>query len=637
MGILMRKRRRRQRQSLPAPHRSALQTGPSASSVHPFLQAQGTVGNQAVQRWVQRKGAVDIKNTAEKLKAEVAGGKPSDEVDPFLESRHSLYKVNLVGTNIHVSLPRSHSWTARYTSRALTEGAVLAAFNVIYYGGAKATQIRTVYGKWVGHGVKHVPAKMERRGEGSTHEVIIDAKVLSQFAQDLNLPRNYMRDAWRQKVGQAEFLKFALDLAYDAFDQMAPHFTEAGLARSKISIGQIRMLLQKYTQGMIETAKRHPAAGWWRDTFAGNLELHWAERGPALGDFPRVPWSKWATTILELATATRTTLNLQLKKQHEEERKHYLNEHLRPHEIEVDDAAKFILETFAPTSENKLPSFGAIIRGGQTLSNIRGEPIFLLRVRSDEVIFQHLGDKRLYKQSTQGFDQEQVFGVLVEAGKKSQGAVTLTKWVLGIAGAVFPPVRYGLMATDVINAAFQIQKNHEELEGEYRALMVAYQNIDKLLPGVLPQLLDAVLDKGTASLFNPLAHPDLGAWLKVIIRLVIMRQTKVAKASYAADAVKGFFNKAFAAIKKGLGVLLDVVVKIIVVAPAVAGSTGVTGDRALKVAAERLQALGVQAWMIVQQIKGLPEGDQKRLVRELQELGESGTRLLAAISKTLSW
>ena len=563
---------------------------------------------------------------------------PRDEVDAFLESRKSLYKVALVGTNVYVTLPRSHEWTARYTNRALTEGAVGAAINAIYMGGATAAQVRKAYEQVVGRGVKLTPATKQMQGEGAIHMTIIDDAARAKIAQALNLPPKFMTETWRAKFGEAKMIGFALGTAYRSFDRLVPHFSAKALSASKMSVDLIRHLLDKQFQAMVEVAKRHPAAASWRDAYKRNLALHWAERDPVLADFDKAPLSQWAKTVFELATATRDTLREQIARKREEDRKHARNEHLRPHEINVNDAAQFILENFEPTHKERLHTTSWIVHGGQQLTNIKNEPIFLLRVESGRVVYQHLGNKKFYAQTLEGFGEEQLYSIYVSAGQKSQGAIALTKWVIGLAGAVFPPVRYGIMATDVLNAAFKLQANRTALERSYDSMRLAYANIDALLPGVLPKIWDAVLDKRNAALFNPLQNPDAGAWLKAIIRLVMLRQARVVSASYASDAVKGFFNKAWAAIKKGLGALWEVVKHVIVLAPPVAGSTGVSGQRALDLAQQRLRQLGVvDAVAIVGQIKRLSSADRERLAREIQDLVNNGSKLTEVIERALSW
>jgi len=563
---------------------------------------------------------------------------PSDEVDAFLESRKSLYKVTLVGTNIHVTLPRTYEWTTRYTNRALTEGAVGAAINAIYMGGATSAQVRKAYERVVGHGVKLTPATKQMHGESAIHMTIIDDAARAKIAQVLNLPPKFMADTWRAKFGEAKMIEFALGTAYHSFEKLVPHFAAKALTASKMSVDLLRHLLDKRFQSMIEVAKRHPAAAPWRDAYKRNLALHWAERDPVLADFDKVSLSQWAKTIIELATATRNMLNEQIVRKREEDRKHARNEHLRPHEIKVNDAAQFILENYDPTRKEQLHTTLWIVHGGQQLTNIKNEPIFLLRVDSGRVVYQHLGNKKFYEQTLEGFGEEQLYSIYVLAGQKSQGAIVLTKWVIGLAGAVFPPVRYGIMATDVLNAAFKLQANRTALEQSYNSMKLAYANIDALLPGVLPKIWDAVLDKGNVALFNPLQNPDAGAWLKAIIRLVMMRQARVVSASYASDAVKGFFNKAWAAIKKGLGALWEVVKHVIVLGPTVAGSTGVSGQRALDLAQQRFRRLGVvDALAIVGQIKRLSSADRERLAREIQDLVNNGSKLMEVVERSMSW
>jgi signal transduction histidine kinase len=102
--------------------------------------------------------------------------------------------------------------------------------------------------------------------------------------------------------------------------------------------------------------------------------------------------------------------------------------------------------------------------------------------------------------------------------------------------------------------------------------------------------------------------------------------------------VKGFFNKAWAAIKKGLGALWEVVKHVIVLAPPVAGSTGVSGQRALDLAQQRLRQLGVvDAVTIVGQIKRLSNADRERLAREIQDLVNNGSKLLEVVERSMSW
>src|SRR5690606_25551071 len=149
---------------------------------------------------------------------------------------------------------------------------------------------------------------------------------------------------------------------------------------------------------------------------------------------------------------------------------------------------------------------------------------------------------------------------------------------------------------------------------------------------------DAVLDKRNAALFNPLQNPDPGAWLKVVIRVVMMRQARVVSGSYASEAVTGFLNKAWKAIKTGLSALWEVIKHVVVVGHAVVGSTGVSGERALAMAEERLRKLGVaDAAAIVLQVRRLSKADLERLSREVKDLVDNSTKLIDIVRDSLSW
>src|SRR5439155_19645969 len=67
-----------------------------------------------------------------------------DQVDPFLESRASLYSVALVGTNVHAAWPKSHDWPG-YTRRALSEGAVLAVMRTMYDPAVSAAKVKSAW------------------------------------------------------------------------------------------------------------------------------------------------------------------------------------------------------------------------------------------------------------------------------------------------------------------------------------------------------------------------------------------------------------------------------------------------------------------------------------------------------------
>ncbi len=250
-----------------------LQRTAGNAGVGRLLALQRSAGNRVVGALL-RKEAVVVKDLAKKVGIDAGDEAQIDEVDPFLESRRSLYQVALVGLQVHVTLPRSHAWTARYTNRALTEAAMGAAINMIYMGGASAATTRKVYEKVVGNGVKLTPATKQKHGEGAKHMLVIDERAMTKIAEALNLTQRDMGERWRVKYGEAKMIEFGLGSAHRNLDRLLPLISEQDLAARKMSVPLIRHLFDKHFESMIEVAKRHGAAASWREAFKRNLALH---------------------------------------------------------------------------------------------------------------------------------------------------------------------------------------------------------------------------------------------------------------------------------------------------------------------------------------------------------------------------
>jgi hypothetical protein len=561
-----------------------------------------------------------------------------DVVDAVLESRLQFFKVVLVGTQIHVSIARKLPWTRDYTDRALTEAGALAALGQIYAGRITVAAARQVYQRLLdARTLKYSPKTEHESTEDSSHLATIDVAILTDASTALNLTPLAMVERWRLQIGEAKLIESVLR-GLGRAETLSVFFSAQDLAAYKLSVPLIRMLLTRRLESLVELARHHPAAKPWREAFARNGALQRAEREPNLADFGNVTPVEWARPALLLTAAIRKGLREQLARTIAESLRQGRNDHLRPHALAVDNAAEFTLKMYEPLHTERLPPMGWEVHGGQQLTNIKDEPIYLLRVESDRVFFQNAKDQKFYEQTLEGFAQEQLYSIYALAGEKAKGAIVLGKWVLGVLGAIFPLVRYGVLAADVINSAHRLQSNHQQLELLYDSVRVAYGNIDKLLPGVLPKVWDAVLDKRNVLLFNPLQNPDVGAWLKAIVRVVMMRQANIAKASYVGDAVSAFLNKSWGAIGKGLDVLMAVIQYAKPLTSAVLRSTGVSEQRAFDLAIRRLQELGVvDALLIGGQTLKVVSGDLDRLSREIKDLIENATRLMKLIKQSLEW
>jgi hypothetical protein len=551
-------------------------------------------------------------------------GPEIDEVDKFLDSRQSLFAVSLRGTGVFVAVPWQQKWTERYTVRALSMAAIAAAVSKAYKGDVKGNDVTATLARIEGHGVSN------KTSTDRTGDVFIDDSGMQKLAAAMGLDADDMTNPWRAQRGEAKMMEFALEEVAGAFDSLAPYFDEKAMTAANMPLELIRQLVGKDRQAMVEVARHHPAAAGWRRAYRADPELAAGRREPTFADFQKVAPEQWAATVFRLAVATRDKINAQIAHRIDEERKHQINEFLRPHEIKTENAAEFVLQTYDPTTTVKLPR-GYVVQGGQTVSNVKGEPIHVLAVTGDRIIFQHLGTKRFYEQTHQGFDDELTFGALKMAGDKSKGAITLSKWVLGLAGAIFPVVRYGLYATDVINAAHQLEARHGELERLYGAVKVAYKNIDGLIPGAVSAIWDLVLNVKNLTIFDPMSDPDPGVWLKAAIRVALQLVKDHVSGGYVADAVHGILGKAWAIIGKAFGYLI--------VAISAIESTGISDlETITKTLEHRLRELGVaRAAMIALEFKLLSPADSRLLVREIQDLMANGTQLLDTVKDALTW
>ena len=301
-----------------------------------------------------------------------------DVVDGFLDDRTRCYKIKLVGTNVHAHWPEAAEWESRYTDRALSEAAVLAAMRAMYDPKLLRAKVKTAWRRLVGHGVKFIESR------GAALLTVIQDPQMTKFAAACGYRPQQMNEKFRRERGQAKMLEYALGTAAKSFNTLAPRFSAQELTSSGVTAELIRHLLNRWFQSMVEVATTDSAAKPWRDAFERNPALVAGEREPTFADFDRATLDQWAQTILELAKATRITVNEQLAQERADERKRARNEQLRPHEIKVDDPVAFIVKTYDPTYPVRLDDYGwkGVVQGGQALTNAKNEQILLLRAES---------------------------------------------------------------------------------------------------------------------------------------------------------------------------------------------------------------------------------------------------------------
>jgi hypothetical protein len=536
-----------------------------------------------------------------------------------------------------VTVSRRLEWTKRYTRRALTLAATAAALRAIHGPNVPMEKIKQAREKLIGsRDVAYTPGTDKPRVE-SEYMTIIDDEALSALENELNLVWERQSASWRRQRGEARMLAFAVESARRSWDKLAPYLSERQLAESDMTTDLIHFLLEKRFDAMVEVAKRDKAGAPWRAAFERSLQRGYGpHRHPQLEDFGDVPLSEWANTVLNLAVATRRTLREQYERERAQDTRLFRNEHLRPHVIKVDEPGRFIAETYDP-GERKLAGTGWIVHGGQRLSNRKNEDIYVLLVDSGRVVYQHVGDKRFYEQSLEGFEQELLLGVYSLAGQKSLGAIKLSKWTVGLLGAVFFEVRWTMLAADLLSFGWRLQAHRKELEDDYDRVKLAYENVERLVPGLLPEIWLAVIDPKNLALLNPLAHPDLAAWIKVAIRLIMVREAYLTDMATALKEVSGILSLAWRALQQAFKGLLDAIIPIVVVGAAVAAGTGMSRDRAIEKAKRQLTQLGLKrGGEFLARIQALAPDDQQRLLYEIEDLGKSGADLAAIVKTALT-
>lgn len=603
-----------------------------------MLDLQRSVGNRTTARLL-RQPKLDVKGAAKTLGLET-DKPPINEVDGFLDSRTSLFKVRLAGTNINVSIEREKEWTGRYTEDALVVAATTAAIRTIYGRRVPAADVARARQTLISAGaVKHTPAREKMTGLEAVSLTVIDADAFEKLSDALGLTAKDMQNPWRYQRGLAAMVSFALSSALRSFDTLEPLFDKDLLERAGVDGRFVKVMLEQRFETLVQVAMTDPAAWPWRHAFAANKELTSGERSvPKLEDFHHATLEEWANAVLRITLAARKTLGRQFKADLIRNRRNYLNEYLRPHEIKVTgDPAEFIAKTFDGEHSERLEPDYWVVKGGMHLTDGRNQKIYLLRVNSEKVIFQNEADGKYYEQSLEGFGQELLYGIYSMAGQQSLDAIKISQWVIGLAGAIWMPVRIVMIASDVINAAEQIEAHKKELEANYREFTIAYENIDALVPGVLSKIWHAVLSKEFVTLLNPLEHVNVAAWFKALLRLAVhWYGFVVIHRTYAAEAVEGLLGKLLKAARIGLTVLVEIVIHVIVLGPAVAGSTGVHGS--LEDAAKRLRDIHVDdANEVVSQLAKLTAEDRERLVREIDELQSHARKLADVVHKCLEW
>ncbi len=279
------------------------------------------------------------------------------------------------------------------------------------------------------------------------------------------------------------------------------------------------------------------------------------------------------------------------------------------------------------------------IKGGMKITNVKGQPLFLLTMTSDEVIYQNEANKRFYRQSRAGIEHELRYGVYALVAEKTKGVIKLTNLVMRITGTIFPVAGYVYTAAQVLDAAQGLYHARKELERLYDEMMISRANLDKVAPGMVEAAVVAGAGAAVAMLFNPKNQkPAYDEWLIAILKIAMRRAGKAAAGEFAGEAAVSAFGKVWASVKKVIEKIGAVVFYANTVGRAYLKS-GAKGAKEKPKDADHVseivrQLKGVGIDIAVDYAKALlaaSSDDRELMIREIEEFKRLGTEMLAVL------
>jgi hypothetical protein len=464
--------------------------------------------------------------------------------------------------------------------------------------------------------------------------IYIDKPGLDKMVARVQLAPDATTASWEGRFALAKMLAFGVDEIGGALGSLSGYLSEQKLSQHHLTLATITYLFTERRETVVEIAKTHKATAAWLAAFNADPDLAAGRRDPAFTDFPHASPEQWADLAITLAVAARATINEANTKERERQRKQGVDDYLSPHEVKADNAAKFIADHFDDQATVTLQPMGWALRGGETWTDIKGAEIFILGVANGHVFYQHVVTTHFFQQTVDGFAQEQLYSIYAEAGRKSLGAIKLTRFILSLAGDIFPVVRYGLIATEVLTILDRLHRYESQLKAAYVEFATAYRNVDEMLDDLLPSLFSAEHLK----IFNPLDHPDWVGWARSVLRFVLqMAASKGAAAiSMMDEMVFEVVTSIWKTVVKGL---MAVVHAASFMFPGVSSSAGAaTPADAVEYGKRLITDAGVGgAERLTRAMMSLPPADQQRLAREVQALMEGGTQLIDQLAKVVQW
>jgi hypothetical protein len=575
--------------------------------------------------------------------------------DAFILSRFGSFNVTTYADMFLIMLERKkHPWYAEYTRGALAEASLVALVRSMY---ETDLEPEVIYSKRLGlaGGIKLVEPKSGTRLSDDDHPdvqpwsaVIIDRSALDKLATALSLSRLSDKGArLEHRRRLAEWLVRVLVQVARRWGTIRPALPQDAMRKAHLSeAGLFGMLrTEDNRRDLAHLATSHSSTQRLRDAFDAYAKPASGTSRPPEPDSAVLSDAQWAVALVELVAAQSRNRSKEFEKERERARKHALNEALRPHEIEVEDAVKYVLKTFDPKARITVDFMGpAELKAGERITNVKGHSLFLLTMRNGEVIYQNEKDKKFYRQSVAGIEHELRFGVYALVAEKTKNIIPMTQWIIRVTGAIFPVAGHVFTASNILHVAGGLYRSRDELERLWDQMVISRRNIEKLAPGMVDAALAAGVSAAGLELFrHGNMKPAWDEWFIAAVKILRRSVAKSAGAAYAPEAAVTALKKIWAAVKPVLGKLEAIAFWTYTIGrPAVSsaggGTKGGTQASTMTELANRLAALGLtKATEHAALLLTRSSAEREQLARELGEFARNGSELLAVLKRATSW
>jgi hypothetical protein len=609
-----------------------LKTDPMTATL---LTLQRSAGNRAVAGLLGGHAPLSVQRGSGEEDVVPKASKPDD----FLITRIDRFQVDALGDEYVVVLDRkTYPWHARYERSALHAVAFAALVQHVY---REAPDARTIIGKveslgipYLGPKGKQTPVEVDRYDQ-----LNVDRSALEDVGAALELRVSERGEQLRRSTNLGAFLKAAFVDAARRWGSLAQLLPAERLRQEDVTAGEISVMLRDTSlrQMLTELAKTNPAMRPLVQQYIVTREIATGRADTSAANVRVMPDAELAVGLLGLAGNLKRLLGKNAKARLERERVHRLNEFLRPHPIRVKDVATYILEHYDPGSSVTVNFLGPVqLEGGQRITNAKGHSLLILAVSTEGVIYQNEHDKRLYRQELRGVEEELKFGVYALASEKLKHLIPLTKFLMRVTGALFPPIGYLYLASNVLNTAHQFAEHQEELRTTFADLVTSGRNIERRIPGLMGAGIDAAAMGIVGRLFDPrrfeIAWEE---WIIVALKIIRKKAVKIGLGDPEGEAVS-YIRLYWEPFEELLNRITIAILALRATAAGVGRGTANQSRNDELELAKTLAGLGLNDAIVWARklLAVYPDGIQQ-LAAEIEEFVRSGSDLLNTLKKAM--